>query len=290
MQAHRGHFELATPFAEVEMSKIERLVVYAALIGLLIVALRGPDVVHADGPEDGSFGILTVRGLRLVAEDGSLAGHMRVSDNGGYMALHRTDAEGASIHLGLDIDGDAEIRLNVQDGQPSAVLATGYAGGFLSLENRESKRCAYLGVATNTKAGLLQLNRADSSRSFEVGTTEHGGHVKLQGAGGKTSVSMGTDEDGGNVVVYNGAGKTGAALWIDGGGNGLLHAARADGERAALVGTENGAGYVSLYRATEKTKNAATVLGVGETGGYLTLRSTEAKQRAYLGVGVVVDT
>ena len=93
-------------------------------------------VIH----DSGSAGVLTVRGLRVV------------DDNGNERASLRVDNDGEAGLILFDRDGTNRLQLDTWQYTPSLIL-----------NDREGNRSVYFGMDTESGRGLYQTNGIESS-------------------------------------------------------------------------------------------------------------------------------
>lgn len=218
------------------MHRLERLVVYAALVVALLAAFGRTRPVGADGAADGTFGVVTATGLRIVAPDGrvlvqiggdadggtiawnlasgKLAGGLSASANGGYATFRNADGKEA-VFVGTATDAKLGVVSVSEAGGGRRAALFGTAAGAAHFYNADAKLVTYVGAASDTKAGLVfLLDGTGAKRAFEAGCGKSGGYRWTSNVDGKQSAYLGTvaETKAGLVQVNRPDGTRGGAL------------------------------------------------------------------------------
>jgi hypothetical protein len=211
------------------MHRVERLVVYPVLALLCAAVFLRLAPVVADAPADGTFGVLTVREVRVAAEDGTVVARLAGDGDGGTFAVGSHPSKGKG---GFVVDTLAGV-------------------GRAYARNAEGTDVAFVGAAHETQMGLVYASGKGGKRAAEITAGEKGGYTMHYGAGGETVAFTGAASDTGTgiLIVWNTSGVRGAELAY-GTAGGYLVTNAPDGKQTAFLGTatDQPVGLLSLHR------------------------------------------
>ena len=240
------------------MSKLERIVAYPSLAVLAALAVGRLEGAHAGPPASMSFDVPTAHEIRVVGPDGN------------------------SVLLSLGGSADGGV-LEVRDvaGARSLALAGHPGGGRIAVLAPDGSRCAYVGCADKTAAGILVLAGKEGKGAVEAGVGADGGYASLLNRSGKPAAFVGVAEGGAGVVeAHDAEGAVMAQLAAgEGGGHVDIH-----GSGGEMLGTLSApkSGKAGLLRILAQEGDPVAELGGTELGGQLDLLGRRAKAFAIL--------
>ena len=224
----------------------------AVLVVLTTIVLDRVRSARADDVKDARFAVLRVSEVQVLAADGTVL-----------------------LRLGSSPEGGGGMVFS-KDGKPGLVWSASGIGGQIAVQAADGGRCAFLGVADTSSAGVLHLNRKDGERLVEAGSGTSGGYVSVRNAEGKAAALVGTAEGGGGTVqVHDRHGVPAADLTSENVGPQLRLLTELGGI-AALLGVSPESDGPVLSLSGKEGKPVAT-LGQVEFGGALTLSSMGGK-------------
>ncbi len=182
------------------MNRIERLLVYGALLFLALHAAAGDE-----GPPDGEFGRLRVRDLVLVDGAGREVGFLRVSESGAFLDLANSQGNRAAYLGATGSDGTGLLQLCAADGSGRVEGLCGAKGGTIATLSEEAKIVTLMGAAVDTGAGLVLVCRRDGTRAVELATNPAGGYVQVKDAEGRRALHAAAAKERGGVATTHAA-------------------------------------------------------------------------------------
>lgn len=217
------------------MRRSERLVVYPLTAILASAAIGRLGAARADGPADATYGVLTVRAVKVVDADGKVLLTLGTDGKGGTVSLRAARDEG-----GLD-------------------LSVNEHGGQFSALNVKGKKIAYAGAAEDADVGMVIVNGLGGQRRAALVGREDGGAAEFHNVEGTMVLYTGAASDARGLVF--GSDKSGERAFQFGAGpaGGYAVWLNTDKKQAAFAGaSEEGAGvFRANQRSGEKGKTLA---------------------------------
>jgi hypothetical protein len=190
-------------------TRVERWIVYSALLVLSVATFVRMRSADAEGPEDATMGVLTVRELRVTDPQGVEVFRIASGTAGGWLAARNKDGKDVAYLGAANDTGGGLVTVSRKDAVRGAELSAGVRGGYLIAHAWEGKQVVYLGSASDTGVGFLNLSRTDGEgRAFLYAAEGGGGMFGVKRADGRDAVVLRSDEKGGLVRITDASDKT----------------------------------------------------------------------------------